>query len=488
MAKKKDDRKAKKDAWRAKKTELRENDVFRLDRPITLVEAQKLAAREVAKLHPREREEFHRRVVQAFADAEDPEDGTTDKVARINFTSIAADVRRDLRPQPDVSLYEGQTRGTEEEQSVESYLEFLSHTLQMSRDRSQKWTDTQRAVAMRAYTSLREARVFHIGKETYGAIHEEADRHTTALAGVPFQYPDVRVPVPDDERKRYLQTFYRESKNQPFPDPLPFSAIFLGYGNGVFYPDKTWDRVVPSALQGRIVKLWLAGHLLDSAGLACVCLKGETDAGTVATWLNDSHMPEGGWVRGLDLEPWTLPHLIRIINDHRTFVMETEVSKPLKSAIRLNRKKLGIEDFKHMPIPFYSLRLQSHVIKEKVRVQLGRPATPKRYKTDVRGHERCRIRRGSLPIAPDLAEKLIQRGYVIFSSNKLDEETYRRLSERGLGYKRADEWLAVKATWVKEHMTSNDPKLPYIPALRVAGKIRTPKKATGGWTDDPAAR
>lgn len=130
--------------------------------------------------------------------------------------------------------------------------------------------------------------------------------------------------------------------------------------------------------------------------------------------------------------------------------------------------------------------MQSHVVRERVVKNLGKPPAPRRYKTDVRGHERCRIRRGPLPIDPKLAEKLQHRGYKLFTVNPLDQETFQKLSERGFAYKKSDEWLAVKASWIKDHLSSVDPNLPYVPAVRKLGKVRVQPRKHGSGFEDPA--
>lgn len=545
VAKKKDDKKAKKDAWRAKKraeaglggklsrpdqreiiktaretgdpiavaaaeklekaithtdetserlrsarSEYREADkAWKQHRQVTLQEGLEVAKREAAKLRPHEREEFQRRFMQEIQRAERADDGTKDWIVRVDFDKIAADVKASMRGTPDVRKYQSQKHDTPEDQSLESYLEAIAYTLRVSR---QEANTDRRAEAMRMYVAFREARVFHLGQETYAAVHAEADRFTTEMAGLDYQPPNARREVPEAENARYVRTFMREAKHQPWPEKFPFPVIFLGYGKGVVLPLESGRMKAPSTVRDDVEEVKLLGHLLTAEGHALTWLqafvRGPDNVGLIQ-WCDEARTIEAGWTRGLDLEPWTLPHLVRIINDHRTFVVETELSGAVRRSIKENRKPLGLDDYKHMPKPYYRLQLQTHVIRDKVRKQLGKPPKPRSYKTDVRGHERCRIRRGPLPIDPKLADKLHKRGYVIYSTNTLDQETFQRLSERGMAFKRADEWLAVKASWVKDHMSSNSPNLPYIPAVRVAKVTRTrPKRQSGSWVDDPSSR
>lgn len=61
-------------------------------------------------------------------------------------------------------------------------------------------------------------------------------------------------------------------------------------------------------------------------------------------------------------------------------------------------------------------RTSASSIQWRVRKSLGHPRAPTAYRTDVRAHERCRIMRGKLPLNPDLRDKLIKRGYKIFTT------------------------------------------------------------------------
>lgn len=388
----------------------------------------------------------------------------------------------DPEPPP---VYAAKKRDKPEEQSVESYLEAVSYALSVARHERDP---DRRAMAMRYWDSLREARVIHIGQELYQVVHHTADRYTTeTLAGQEWQPPNFGA-VPQAEQKHFVNTLIREGKRQAYPDKLPFEAVFLGYATGVDEMLEHVDNHAPLKLRGRIQKGYLLGHVMDDTGLALAVRKAVLDDGSQVMWINECRVPDGGWIRGIDLEPWILPHLIQIINEHRTFVVEHGLTKQQRRDIKDNRKRFG-HDYKHMPKPYYTLKVQSKVLEEKTQKAFSPPRKPMSYRTDVRAHERCRVRRGSLPIDPKLEEKLRKRGYRIFTGNRLDEETYRRLSERGMAYKKADEWLAIKVAWVDQHYTSNDERLPYIPAVRKLGSVRVEgKKFTGSWREDPASQ
>lgn len=476
-----------KEEWRRRK-KLREQQVKAAEGRESYATAEEIKARffEIGKkLSPAEKIEFEQLMDERMRVFEDGELPPFD----IDLNGMASEARTRARLK-STRQYLAQPRPTSEEDSVDSYLEMMSYALKFSRAEADP---ERRAEMLRAYMVFREARVFHIGPETYIAVHQEADRYTTELAGLDYQPGRERKEIPKEENDKYLRVFFSEGKRQPYPEHLPFPNIYLGYGSGVGLPEHTISSKAPSQLKDRLERIYIVGHHLSADGYALNCFRGtvRNDDGTLTKviWCEEAHSPDYGWARGMDLEPWTLPHLIRLINEHRTFVLTTELSGALRRDIKQNRKELGLEDYKHMPKPYYSLRLESKVIRDKVRKQLGRPPSPRLYKTDVRGHERCRIWRGPLPIDPELAAKLLKRDYKLFTTNALDPETYQRLAERGLAYKRSDEWLAVKASWVKDHMSSTDPDLPYVPAVRRLGNVRVRpcKPLTGAWTEDPAA-
>lgn len=408
-----------------------------------------------------------------------------------NYQKYMADARANVRARKQpVRQLQSQKRATPEEQTVDNLLVIQSHTLDVTRRAD---SAESRADAMQKWMAIKDARAFHIGKETYAVVHQEADRFTTELVGLPFIMNIRKTGPTKEENDKYTWGLIKAAKNQPFPDKLPFPSIFLGYGAGVNLPSHMIDLKSPESIKGDVLSMTLLGHCLTSKQEAIAFfhahLKIRTgkDLPQEVMWGEVMHTGDGGgWPRSIDLEPWTLPHLVRLINDHRTFIEEVEVSGAIRKTIKESHKELGIEDYKHIPKPYYKLKMDTRTIKEKVRRQLGKPAQPRKFKTDVRAHERCKVRRGKLPLDPKLAEKLTERGYTIYSSTALDQEAYHRLLERGMPYKMADEWLAIKAIWVKEHYSSSDPNLPYIPAVRTMdGPKGEPKQLTGSWAEDP---
>jgi hypothetical protein len=304
-------------------------------------------------------------------------------------------------------------------------------------------------------------------------MHHEMDVWTTEkLAGLEWQHPKTGRKVTSEETEKLKEAVRRESKNASYPDKMPFPCAFLGYGAGLQVPIDLLIPNIPVNVQDRVKDARLLGHLMTSKGLALrfYLVSVSVEYGLAFGIMAESVRTYEGWTASdLNLEPWVLPNLIQVINEHRTFVLETQMPSGLRHQYKNERKQMGLKQgqWAYTPPPYYLLKLQTRVIQERVRKGLPHPKGPVAYRTDVRAHERCRIHRGKLPIDPALRDKLVKRGYKVFTTEELDKDTLDRLHERRLGSKQADEWLAVLTSWVESHFTCNDPRLPYIPACRI---------------------
>jgi len=380
-------------------------------------------------------------------------------------------------------------KATDEEKTVEIYMTAMSIVFFLSRHGENK------KGTIHLWRLLQEAKIFHFDPQTYLGIHREADRYTTeSLAGLNYLSSGVGHPT-EDETSHLLDTIYYGAKKVPFPEKLPFPVVFFGYGDGLDLSQEALSMKAPPELKAKVVRGSFVGHLLSDTGHAfvfhIVTIHDERGA-RESFWVESCRTDDSRfWVPSdVALEPWILTSLVDIINDHRTFMLESYVTGQQRARYKDERKTMGLKPNSpaYTPPPFYKLKLTSKVIQEKVRLGFSRPRLPVSYRTDVRAHERCRIRRGILPIDPEVAADLTKRGYRIFGNNPLDADTLRRLYERGVPFKRSDEWLAIKVSWVREHFTSNDPNLPYVPATRVCGKVRVKaKNIDSSWRFDPAS-
>lgn len=363
--------------------------------------------------------------------------------------------------QASTEPYAPQSRRRQEDWSVERYMQVLSNLYYMSKVETNP--DRRRETVI-AWTNVRDAKIFHVPSETYIALHQEADRYTAEVVSG-FAYngnPSVK------DSLRYSLSLRRAAQLIKYPDRFPFPRVFLGYGQGPQIRADAMRYKSPAKLEKDVVGGTLLGHLVTEEGYITGFFLVELADGNSFFLVDAVHYPGSSWPSTIDLEPWIVPNIIHIINDFRTFSLET-IDKETRRAFKDNRKKLGLKNEPiHLPPPFYTLKLDYQIIRQRVRSELNKGRKgPKGFRSDVRGHERCKIARGPLPLEPKVAEKLKQRGYKIFTLEPLDAETHQKLAVRGLAFKRANEWLAVKTVWVAEHQSPKNPELPYIPALRV---------------------
>jgi len=380
-----------------------------------------------------------------------------------------------------------------QDRSVENYMRAMASMFAATRvEQGRRKRD-----AIILWQCLRDARVFHFKPEVYAALHHEVDVWTTEeLAGLTWRNAakSTGKRPPKEEGELLRATILKACARAPYPDKFPFPSMFIGYGAGLQLSLAQLAMRAPGDLQDRLVSGSLIGHVMTEDGFACAIIEAvaRSDEGPVmdVVWFDTLRSGGGGgWVRSeFHLEPWVLPNFVAIINDHRKFVLENPMAPHMRRQFKQDRKKMGLpHNRRHTPPPYYTLRMKTQLIREKVRKGMAGPPSPRSYKTDVRGHERCRIARGPFPLDPELGAKFRKRGYKLFTTNHPDADTLARLHERGQPYKRADEWLAILTTWVETHLTNNDPDLPYIPAVRIAGNVRTsPKRQpTSSWADDP---
>lgn len=383
-----------------------------------------------------------------------------------------------------------QARMKPEERSVQAYMACMADVYHATR--KQEATKEQRGQASMVWSELQRARIFHIEPSTYTALHIESDRHTTEEAGLDYRPTGVEQTVTKEESQHHLHRVSRASRRLGYPDKMSFPTMFIGYGEGCPLSPTTALYKAPSSLRDNLAGLRVRGHLMTLDGFVVEFLMGVTTSGQGLTWF-DIIRHEASWQYSMDLTPWILTGIIKIINDHRTFVVETNLPTDMRKEFKRNRKGMGLDGKGkkrgHVPPPYYTLRIHSKVIQEQVKKAFPHPRAPASYRTDVRGHERCRIKRGPMPIDAELAAKLKKRDYKLYTTNELDAETYRRLSERNMAYKRADEWMAIKVSWVNDYMSNNDASLPYVPAVRKLSdvSVKPQRTPTGSWADNPGS-
>lgn len=298
--------------------------------------------------------------------------------------------------------------------AIEGYLRTLEALLSKTR----KGPDKQDARS--AWVALRDARIFSV-ESRLGNLFLDA-WGDAAGDGEPLPDPD-------------------------WPEMFPFENVWLGFDGSSFYAE--FDQVGDASLIGILMTISGDGWMVF------------TESGEIHFFR--IHSRETGWSDETIFYEELGPLIIEYVNQQRTFLIAEEVPD-LRRRMKMNRKSLGVGGKKFLPPPFYRLRVRSRVIKELA--QRKADGMPPNYRHDVRGHERCSLRRGPLPLSPKQREKLEAAEYRIFTLGALDAETLVRLMQREIRPKSPTEWLAIKVTWIESHISPSDESLPYVPALR----------------------
>jgi len=382
--------------------------------------------------------------------------------------------------------------------TVRDYLR-LAHAAAMTAHAS-RGNAVQQSVARHTAALLRDARVFHLNPASYFAAYRAADVYvTTSLAGLPWReglgtengvltLPETQTgrddlaarieeaqraqasadPIADSER---LLTAMEEGQLQePFPSPLPFPTLHIGFGGTIaLTPGQMAIALGESTVTHHDTSLgghhlgYTLGHTEEHGDIVLEHLDTPDGSGpiTIARYF------DGAWVGLMSLSPWVVNSLIALINENRTIVEE----QPVTPAMRYEHQRIKIDRL--IPRPYYTLRLKSQVIDESMKrsATLSRYTFHYTYRFDVAGHERLRVQRGEGLLDERTRKKLIERKYVIYEpGTPLDEVLMKKLDVRGYRRPAPTEWIAVLTSQIGDHVKG--PKdAPYVPAVRVVPAV-----------------
>jgi hypothetical protein len=349
-----------------------------------------------------------------------------------------------------VALPEGQA-------AVSSYLycskKLMEGTQGVVRDIENRGAQAGIELARHIWAHLRNARVFEIPAGVWQSLHRIHEQHF--MAAVAAQK------VPEDQAFDFLKA---HAQMQPFPENLPFEYTYIGLGAGVMLDLKLARiRVGQTVSPDTVVGVNMLGYLI------CGPSQQAYEMLHILTEDADYFLPlaqryDGTWPFGETLAAWLIAEMVNLINEHNTVVLNHEPSGKMREDFRKVGGK-GAPGF--LPQPYYTVRLKHKVIDESEldRTKESGFGRVLSYRYDRRGHERCYIERGTLPIAEKTERKLLKYGYR-FIVGKPDGDDAARLAYRAIPPKRSDEWLAIKVRWI-EDVVVGDEKLPYIPAVRV---------------------
>lgn len=404
-------------------------------------------------------------------------------------------------------------------------------------------TDMQKLVSRTLYEALRSARIIDVTPQLYRAAYSEAAKYvasqvlgysksadkfripeetlaeiTHSLDEVVGQYKEALVSGhnrafgSDDSLRNAFGLavlVQKEAKQVPFPEPLPFSRVYLGFQEGIHLSmHELMLRRLELSIDGPCVSI-------DSAELLGILLtENNTNADppipeasetfrlwyrdgdnnllsvitTVPLWMDATREEEvgtwgaraDGWQTPHTLMPWIAHILIDSINQCGSLVLNPVSKLRPVTQMRGHEARWGLT--KRVPPQWYPVKIKNTLIVQRAGAlrRVGYRESPS-YRFDVRGHERMLVERDKLPLDPKRERDLRSRGYRIFAG-QVDSEIYLKLMKRGMPPKRQDEWLAVLTTQVKPHVKGPE-DAPHIRSVRVLpgdSSVTAPTHAKGG--------
>lgn len=380
-------------------------------------------------------------------------------------------------------------RGTTDDATIRNYLVVKEILLLESRSKKEDVILGDLKVIQSVWSAISRAKLFEVSPTSFFDIIEQAKD---------FALGELGCGLGDAIDKQLLHPLAQRTAT--WPDKRPFPHLYVSLGEGC--PVHELDIILRESKEG-IIPLWENQYNLDIIGMSILgYVMSPSEVWRIVapctshTVGSDREWPMGfavgnealkhgrkfssGYLQGTFSVPmpvytnrewhplsecifdaWGVSMLLELINSFRTFTEEVPKSLKYRRSVEKLGKHLDIK--KPIPPPYYRVELQDVLVRDRVRTRFP---TGRRlgHRHDRRGHERCRFRRGKMPMDPKLEEKLRGQGYKIFKSGPLDVHTGRRLAVRGMPLKRHDEWLAVKTSWVKNCVVGSE-ELPYVPSI-----------------------
>lgn len=178
-------------------------------------------------------------------------------------------------------------------------------------------------------------------------------------------------------------------------------------------------------------------------------------------WLGDDKElnPEG-----FGLRQYVMTESLSIINGYlNTVIYKSTYKRQMKRNKRFKRFD--------MPSYYYTIDLKNRIVKKAESSTKGNTGKSfeKSYAYDVRGHYKCHIKTGELPIDPEI-EKLLRkdpRRKIFMSPSEIDDEYRVILTKREYEIKEGY-WYSILKTYYNGFIAnSKGGKNPYIPSIHV---------------------
>jgi hypothetical protein len=326
------------------------------------------------------------------------------------------------------------------------------------------------------WPQLRDAVIFEFPARAYSTLAEAFEQQFVAQLQQAVDKEHFKVkPSTEDLSQRFTEQLIA---NLPeLPKERPFPACYFAWGAGVEVQAR------PSAedtLYQEETRL-LATLLMDDGDMVAFVaiykpgqpVRPETVTGLTAVRIRAN----GSWVISADphaeggagIHPFIVTTMINYVNDHKTLIEEGKRDFGYHRMVTRAAKKVKL----HPPIPppFYTVYLQDKVIEEhKQRTLRSSREIEWQHRWHCRGSWNIRVKRGSLPIDPEVEADLRARKYQIFAGiPQMPAELAVELHQRDIAPRGRDEWLAVLRYWRKAHVKGPEDK-PLVESVRRSTK------------------
>lgn len=345
---------------------------------------------------------------------------------------------------------------------------------------------------------LGAARVIDLPGNVYGELFHAVDVYTCEeIGGLPWVAPDQIARFDRDGGLDATNKILEAHDGLAYPERLPFERTYFAFGSpapilaedSASYIYRINKLNETDAYLGRAVDpdepvvMRVLGYLVCESGVAAEFVQLTRPNGQSGVAPFEVHWPidqgnpgRTGWSNAFLLNAWILRALVDLVNNYRSIcVTQHNPSILLRRQLRKQMRKRKVQI---IPRPYYRVRLQTtitHKSWQETRERLEQK-DPRRmeYRHDVRGHERVYLDRGSKPLADDVRDALIAKGYRLYL-DAVEPSDVIRMSARGVKPKQPHEWIAIKHTWVKAHISPRDDSLPYVPSIHEVPKERSGK-------------
>lgn len=304
------------------------------------------------------------------------------------------------------------------------------------------------------YSKLVQARIIDFGKDTYITCAHTIQRLLLSkfpeFSHLSSEEDFDNVDVTPDLKIRYRDWVNKQRRSIPLnTEFLPFDHVFFSIGT----------EVVPGCV--------LLGFLVSFDG--SVITYGVKIEGPGQAFLYECVEHQDTWADpGFFYSPWIINFLLAYLGEYRSFLTEHRPRKPPKGKRWLVKRPI--------PVPYYTVYIKSEFFDEFKTRNSGTGITFQyQYRFDRRGHERCYVHTGPLPLDQKTRKRLTDCGYRVYlSSDNITGEDLERIHIRNKKIL-SNEWVAIKHRWIDADVIPHKPNLPYVPAIRKPSKKHRPE-------------